>query len=137
MKSRWIYAFLAILFPCLSFAQASTSYQCSFGNLQRRIEILSEPGVSVPCEVHYYKDSEMPGTRQVLWSAGSEAGYCEARTEEFVAKLREWGWECNAGMAAEPAMSADEPDAEEADAGMSAEEAPMSDDTETLTPAAD
>ena len=122
MKSKLTFAFLAVLIPGLTFSQGVTSYQCSFGELQRRIEILSEPGVPVPCEVHYYKDTESPGEKQVLWTASTEAGYCAARTEEFVAKLREWGWECNAGVT--ESLPEPEPAAE-----------PMSDDTETLAPA--
>jgi hypothetical protein len=87
---------------------------------------VGEPGVSVPCEVHYYKDTEAPGEKQVLWTASTEAGYCAARAEEFVAKLREWGWECTAGGAESAAEPATEPDP-------AAE--PMSDDTEALAPA--
>jgi hypothetical protein len=60
----------------------------------RRVEVLSEPGVSVPCEVHYYKDTEMPGEDQVLWSAQNEEGYCEARAAEFVERLEGMGWTC-------------------------------------------
>lgn len=120
MNNRQIFTFLAVLVPGLAFGQAVTTYHCSFEQLQRRIEILSEPGVSVPCEVHYYKDTESPGSKQVLWTASTEAGFCAARAEEFVAKLRDWGWECNAGLA---------------DAAPTTE--PMSDDTEALAPAKD
>ena len=97
MKFRYLLAFLATIVPGLVIAQGATAYQCSFGELQRRVEILTEPGVSVPCEVHYYKDTEAPGERQVLWSASSETGYCERKTEEFIAKLKGWGWNCSAG----------------------------------------
>jgi len=104
------------------------SYECSFGSLQRRVEILTEPGVSVPCEVHYYKDEETPGDRQVLWSASSELGYCERRTEEFIAKLEGWGWTCAKDDEAAPAANA-EP------AAPAPAESMESDDTETLAPA--
>jgi hypothetical protein len=124
MISKLIAASLGILLSGLTLGQAVTSYQCSFDQLQRRIEILSEPGVTVPCEVHYYKDSEAPGTKQVLWTATTEVGYCAARADEFVAKLREWGWECNAVVLDADPEPATEPPAE-----------PMSDDTETLAPA--
>ena len=129
MNNKYVYAFLAALLPGLALSQSAVSYQCSFENLQRRIEILTEPGVTVPCEVHYYKDSEMPGEKQVLWTATSEEGYCEAKTEEFVAKLREWGWECVAGAAPE-APTEPEP-VEEAEPAAE----PVSDDTEALQPA--
>ena len=139
MNSKHICIFLTALLPGLALGQAATSYQCSFENLQRRIQILSEPGVPVPCEVHYYKDSEMPGAKQVLWTATSEAGYCETKTEEFVAKLREWGWECTGGVATESAMESEAAaEAGPAAEPMSAEPISaesMSDDTEALTPA--
>jgi hypothetical protein len=125
MKRTYLLVFLASMLPGLALGQTATSYECSFENLQRRIEILTEPGVSVPCEVHYYKDSEMPGQKQVLWTATTEAGYCELKTEEFVSKLREWGWACEAGTAAEP----------DAETEATEEAAPAEDDTEALEPA--
>ena len=54
----------------------------------------------------------------VLWRALNQEGFCEAKTQEFVAQLQGWGWACNATDAAEPA-------AEPAEA----------DDTQALTPA--
>ena len=104
------------------FAQGQTGYQCTMGELTRRIEIMHETGVTVPCEVHYYKDTEAPGERQVLWRAMNEEGYCEAKTTELVAKLTDMGWNCGAGaMPVEPAeMEAAEPE--------------MMDDTDALAP---
>jgi hypothetical protein len=120
---------LLVAIPCLALGQGQTSYQCSFGDLQRRVEILTEPGVSVPCEVHYYKDTEAPGEKQVLWSAGSQEGFCESKAEEFIAKLEGWGWD---------ATPASEPEADampEVDAAEEAEEAPpVYDDTDVLSP---
>ena len=129
MNDKILAVLLAALLPCLSFGQGAQSYQCSFGELQRRVEILYETGVTVPCEVHYYKDTEAPGETQVLWRALNETGYCERKTEEFIAKLREMGWTCeqgsNAGQAVEPAQADDaEPDAAPA----------QDDDTEALIP---
>ena len=113
--------------PAIVLAQA-TETRCTNGDLVRRVAIMSEPGVSVPCEVHYFKDTEAPGEDQVLWSASSQAGYCEERASEFVAKLEEWGWNCGAGEA--PATPAAEPP--------SPAEAPEepADMTEDLAPAA-
>jgi hypothetical protein len=71
------------------------NYQCSLGGDIRRVEIMYETGVAVPCEVHYLKVTESPGTRDVLWSAQNESGYCEARSEEFVARLESLGWSCS------------------------------------------
>lgn len=121
MKNILISIAVAFL-PAVLFAQAQTSYQCTMGDLTRRVEIMHETGVSVPCEVHYYKDTEAPGESQVLWRAMNEEGYCEAKTTEFVARLTSMGWDC--GMPAGPVEMDDaEPE--------------MTDDTDTLAPAAD
>lgn len=109
MNSRLMALFLATILPGLVFAQGSETYQCSYGELQRRVEILHETEMSVPCEVHYYKDTEAPGERQVLWSATNDAGYCEKKAEEFISRLQGWGWDCGQGDAQEsmPAVTDD------------------------------
>lgn len=86
-----------VLLSATAIAQEQRSYQCTRGDLTRRVEIVSEPGVSVPCEVHYYKDSEMPGEQQVLWRAINEEGYCESKTQDFIVSLGETGWDCRNG----------------------------------------
>jgi len=83
---------------------------------------MHEPGVAVPCEVHYYKDTEVPGEGQVLWRASNDAGYCEAKAAEFFEKLRGMGWTC---WSDSEGAASDEAD----DAGMEA------DDTDALAPA--
>ena len=108
----------ALVLPFVALAQEPSSYQCKIGDLTRRVEIVYETGVTVPCEVHYYRDSETPGDVQVLWRALNEAGYCEARTREFVAKLEGMGWDCGSSAAAAPM-----------------EEAVEADDTDDLAPA--
>jgi len=105
--------FLLAALPVLAAAQDDEKYRCTFGDLERRIEIFRETGVSVPCEVHYYKDTEAPGQQQVLWRAQSEEGYCEARVEEFLRQLSDWGWSCDAGAPAADA-AVDEAAIEEA-----------------------
>jgi len=105
-----------------SFAQDSNQYQCTMGELTRRVEIMHETGVSVPCEVQYFKDSEAPGQPQVLWRALNEEGYCEAKAAAFVVQLTEMGWDCGA-TAAMPEESEPAPEAE------------MQDDTAALAPA--
>lgn len=110
------------LLPTIAFAQGANNYQCSLGELTRRVEIFYEPGVTVPCEVHYYKDTEMPGERQVLWRATNEEGYCEARAAEFIAKLEEMGWACREGAAAAAASEASPAEADDTDALAPAEE---------------
>ena len=97
------------LIPALSLAQG-TEIQCTYGDMVRRVVIMSEPGVSVPCEVHYYKDTEAPGEDQVLWSASSQEGYCEEKAAGFVSKLEGWGWNCGAAAAPEPAEPAEAPE---------------------------
>lgn len=105
--------------PGLAIAQEASNYQCSHGDLQRRVEIVYETGVTVPCEVHYYKDTEAPGERQVLWRALNQEGYCEEKTQDFVTKLGSWGWTCT--MASDAASE-------------EAQETEESDDTEALAP---
>ena len=129
MNKPFIAAALVLAVPCLAAAQDAGKYQCTHGDLVRRVEIYAEPGVTVPCEVHYFKDTEAPGESQVLWSASSEAGYCEARAGEFVAKLEGWGWDCSASAAetAEPAPeAAPEPEDVPGDE--------IQDDTDVLSP---
>jgi len=94
----------------LSAAQDSNSFQCRSGELTRRIEVFYEAGVSVPCEVHYYKDTESPGEREVLWRAMNQEGYCESQAAAFVEKLEGMGWSCNAAVA-DDADTADDTDA--------------------------
>ncbi len=96
MNIKRLAVLLVAMLPALSFAQSSQNYLCNYGELQRRVEILYETGGTLPCEVHYYKDSEAPGEMNVLWRAMNEAGYCEAKTQEFVTKLKALGWSCEA-----------------------------------------
>jgi hypothetical protein len=107
----------------VALAQDAGKYQCTLGDIVRRVEIYTEPGVSVPCEVHYFKDTEAPGQSEVLWSAQSQAGYCEQKATEFVARLEGWGWDCNASDAAAPAAEPEEP-----------AESEVEDDTDVLSP---
>jgi hypothetical protein len=131
---------LIILFSmsATGLAQNPQNYRCTMGDLTRRVEIVSEPGIVVPCEVHYFRDDEAPGEQQVLWRALNEAGYCESKAREFVARLGEAGWSCDGTdvplleRADEPADdSADEPTAEPVDETVDA------DDTADLAPAAE
>jgi len=94
MKQRIIFILMATLLPAVAIAQDSGKYQCKYGDMLRRVEIAHEPGVEVPCSVHYFKDTEMPGEQQVLWSAESDPTYCQDKAMEFVTKLEGWGWDC-------------------------------------------
>lgn len=97
MKLRTVIVLATTLLPFVAVAQEANQYQCSFGDMQRRVEISSEPGVEVPCSVHYFKDTEMPGEQQVLWSADNDPTYCRSKAMELVAKLEGWGWDCGQG----------------------------------------
>ena len=111
MKHKLLLVLAAIAIPGLSLGQDAGQYACFQGDLQRRLEIVYETGGVMPCEVHYYKDTEAPGEHQVLWSASNELGYCEAKTRECIARLEDWGWDCGpeATAAAEPqAFEADD-----------------------------
>ncbi len=92
---RTLVASVAILIPLSVSAQDAPEYRCVLEDLQRRVVIFSETGVIVPCEVHYFKDTEASGEREVLWRALNESGYCEAQAQAFVEKLEGWGWACD------------------------------------------
>ena len=94
MNRKLLTVSLILMLPCLSFAQGPENFLCTYGDLQRRVEILYETGMMLPCEVHYYKDTEAPGEKQVLWRAMNEADYCETKTQAFIAKLEDLGWSC-------------------------------------------
>ncbi|OEU62691.1 MAG: hypothetical protein BA870_02570 [Desulfuromonadales bacterium C00003094] len=83
---------IGVLFTiCFSqMALANTTYVCTSGNMERKIEVVYLGADTAPCEVRYTKFANT----EVLWSAQAEAGYCEARAAEFVEKQRGWGWEC-------------------------------------------
>lgn len=123
MKNVLISMVISFL-PTALFAQDQASYQCTMGELTRRVEIMHETGVTVPCEVHYYKDTEAPGDNQVLWRAMSEEGYCEAKATEFIAKLSSMGWNCGTSASRDESTDMDE-------------EAETDDDTGALAPAED
>ena len=92
---RTLVTSVAILVPLSVSAQDAAAYQCELQGLQRRVEIVYESNVAVPCEVRYFKDTEAPGEQQVLWNAQNETGYCESHAEAFIEKLEGWGWDCN------------------------------------------
>jgi hypothetical protein len=128
MNTKISIALLSLAAPCIAIAQDAGKYQCTHGELVRRVEVFTEPGVTVPCEVHYFKDTEAPGESQVLWSAQAQEGYCDSKASEFVAKLEGWGWSCSAAAAPVPTS---EPEMERE----VEEEAPPSyDDTDVLSP---
>jgi len=132
MNGKILAMVLLAMLPGLSFGQGTQDYHCTIGDLQRRVEILYEAGGAVPCEVHYYKDTEATGERQVLWRALNEAGYCERKAEEFVAKLEDMGWSCD-----QDAAQVQQPMSRQADESGADAEAQTGDDTDTLMPGED
>ncbi len=128
------------LLPALALGQGVTAYECSMDGNVRRVVILTEPGVTVPCEVQYHKDTEAPGDVQVLWSASTQADYCETKASEFIARLADWGWSCSAGDTTsvedrvEPAGS-DVPPADDVAPADAADMDDPADDTDALEPA--
>ena len=132
MRIKSLLTIIVSIIPGVVLAQGAET-QCTYGDMTRRVVILSEPGVSVPCEVHYYKDTEAPGEDQVLWSANSQEGYCEEKAAGLVSKLEGWGWDC--GASAAPAAPAEPEEAPEPAEAPEAPEAPA-DMTDDLAPAA-
>lgn len=118
--------------------------ECTMGSLERAVELAYDvPGQAVPCEVRYAKPTEGFGW-EVLWRAERESGYCEARFDEFVDKLRGLGWSCGAGTAdaadtvtdevasepePDPAPAETDKDPEVADEGATEEPAPAETDS--------
>jgi len=129
MKQKILTLSVALLISFASYAQAQQSYQCTMSENVRRVEVVSEPGVTVPCEVHYFKDSESPGEQQILWRALNEEGYCEAKAAEFVQSLGEMGWSCG------EANSVREPN--DTDLPAASDDGENLDDTADLAPAED
>lgn len=131
---------LAILLTALCLAAsnaAAENYICTLEDLVRRVEIYYEPGREVPCEVHYYKDTEMPGERQVPWRAQNEVGYCESRAGAFIEQLKSQGWDCKVNKVAPapaPAEPAEPAATDEPAEPPAAAEPAGSDDTEALAP---
>ncbi len=80
-----------ILFAFSVSAFAAEEYVCHYEDERRLISVVYENDQEpVPCEVQYDKGQGV----QSLWNAQAEAGYCENKAAEFVAKQEEWGWSC-------------------------------------------
>ena len=71
MKVELIVLSSALALPLAALAQANDSYRCTMGGKVRRVEIFHDAGVAVPCEVHYYKDTEAPGWRSLTCCGAS------------------------------------------------------------------
>ncbi len=90
-------AVLAASFVVSATAQAAekSQYQCRSGDIVRRIIIeVGDLGTSLPCEVVYWKDTEAPGVRRVLWNARTDAAFCADKASGLAEKLSSSGWQC-------------------------------------------
>lgn len=68
---------------------------CELNDKVRRIMVNYAQGSRpVPCQVHYYKDTEEPGSIKIPWNALNAIGYCEQKAKEMVDSLEESGWKC-------------------------------------------
>lgn len=91
MKYSFILAF-AMGFTVLSVQAESTT--CSFGDKQRKIEVVYPENGDKICEVQYTKDDDM----QVLWSANADKDFCTEKAIGLVEKQQGWGWSCESDM---------------------------------------
>ncbi|WP_417345109.1 hypothetical protein [Ferrimonas sp.] len=76
--------------PALAGVEQGDEYICRNGEMERRIQVIYPQGAPLPCEVHYVKGSDS----KVLWRAQNEAGYCEAKAQEFAAKQKTLYFPC-------------------------------------------
>jgi hypothetical protein len=90
----------AVLAPVLIAAvgtAAANETRCVRGDdAVRRVAVeAQDPDRGVPCEVVYWKDTEAPGVRSVLWSAETDADFCARKAGELVETLEGGGWSCS------------------------------------------
>ena len=52
MNDKFLAVLFAAMLPSLSFGQSPQAYQCTYGDLQRRVEIFYEAGVTA-MKVHH------------------------------------------------------------------------------------
>ena len=77
-------------------AEETIQSSCKNGDLVRRVVVVeSSLSSGLSCEVIYWKDTEAPGERQVLWTARQDAGYCYSKALALVNKLVAMGWTCD------------------------------------------
>ncbi len=89
-KSLVAFAVLTPVMVVLANTAAASETRCTRGDdAIRRVEIaVPDPNGDVPCEVVYWKDTEQPGVRSVLWNAQTDAAFCARKAEELVDTLK-------------------------------------------------
>lgn len=137
-------AALTSLLIGLAGAAAASETRCVRGDdAIRRVEIATpDPNQNVPCEVVYWKDTEQPGVRSVLWTAQTDAAFCARKAEELVDTLAGGGWSCaaagepqSASRQAPPPQAAASPPSQAAP-GPRSEAAPSSPPSQAAPPQA-
>jgi len=88
------------------------SWSCKHDNNVREIQIQHETTAALPCSVVYRKPTEGI-EEQTLWSASSDAGYCEEKARALVEKHVGWGWNCEEANAEASTETSDESQATE------------------------
>lgn len=97
------------------FAAENQTTLCSFGDQQRKIEVVYPESGGNICEVQYTKNGEI----KTLWTARSEKEYCQSKAETFIEQQQGWGWKCESQLApsdkaqAEPIQEESETDSTE------------------------
>ena len=97
LRSLQLMAMAALALPAIA-AQATETIQtsCGRGDLVRRVVVVENSLSSgISCEVVYWKDTEAPDVRNVLWTARMDTGYCYSRALTLVGKLASLGWACD------------------------------------------
>ncbi len=85
------------LTPAALHAEETVQTSCTKGDLVRRVAVLEHSLSSgLSCEVVYWKETEAPGEREVLWTAKQDAGYCYSKAITFASRLKSLGWSCPA-----------------------------------------
>ncbi|MDH3658995.1 MAG: hypothetical protein OEU92_03020 [Alphaproteobacteria bacterium] len=94
---RCLPAILLVTFgAALAHAAERSQFTCTSGNLVRRVIVdVGDLSTGLPCEVVYWKDKEAPGVRRVLWTARSDAAFCDGKAKGLVDKLANAGWRCD------------------------------------------
>jgi hypothetical protein len=80
-----------IAIPLTGYAE---SWSCKHDNHLREIQIQHDTSEALPCSVVYKKPTEGI-EEQTLWSASSDANYCEEKARALVEKHIGWGWTCD------------------------------------------
>jgi len=85
---------LSLIIAAATSTVQAESTTCTFGEKQRKIEVVYPENSDAVCEVQYTKD----GNIKVLWSARADRSYCTPKAATFIEKQRGWGWQCDSNI---------------------------------------